>query len=250
MKSISVIFVFIFHALLFFALLDVEGELLMRDLSTEGMSEQIKKHETLLPKYAHQQEEYIITTTDSLWIFPRIIEPEIKKDIQPVIEPPKIISKPIPIPEPIQPIKPTPKVNIEPTKTPEKPIQKKSTATQSQKGTGSGNKNATGKGSGKNSTDGPAGFIDGNSNQTLLRNIQRCYPLISRRRGEQGLAVVRIHVNADGNSTRTELIQSTNFSRLDKCALESVKSLKVKSKIHNGKAINSYFDQPIRFRLN
>ncbi len=253
MRLFSVLLVLFCHSLLIFVLVFTEDELLMADFSSEGLSASQAESEIFQPKYQHQDDAYVIAVELSDWTFPNAQEIVIE---QPKIMP-KITSEPIieetenqseTIPEPKAPAqKPAPKKVVT-----QKPIQspKSTNNTHTQKGTGSGNRNAAGIGSGKNSTDGPAGFINGNSEQTILRNIQRCYPLISRRRGEQGLAIVRIHVDANGNSTKVEIIQSTQFSRLDKCALDSVKSLKVKSKVTNGQKSTSYFDQPIRFRLN
>ncbi|WP_096777476.1 energy transducer TonB [Wohlfahrtiimonas populi] len=230
----------------------------MTDFSSEGLTELNSESTTFQSKYLHQNDAYVITVELSDWTYPNTTE-------LPIEEPktiPEIQTEPA-IQETIQPeakSESAPEPHIQPKKTVPKPEKtttqktvksaKPANNTHNQKGTGSGNRNAIGSGTGKNSIDGPAGFTNGNSDQTILRNIQRCYPLISRRRGEQGLAIVRIHVDANGNSTKTEIIQSTNFSRLDKCALESVKSLKVKSKVVNGKKSSSHFDQPIRFRLN
>ncbi|GAA5097548.1 energy transducer TonB [Wohlfahrtiimonas larvae] len=220
----------------------------MADFSSEGLSQSNAEQSTFQPKYQHQNELYVITVELSDWIYPNATQ-------EPPIEEPEAISEihtELVIQESIQPEtdpKPAaPPKEIAPQKiaSPTKPAN----SARNQKGTGLGNRNVIGSGTGKNAIDGPAGFANGNSEQTILRNIQRCYPLISRRRGEQGLAIVRIYVDHNGNSIKTEIIQSTNFSRLDKCALESVKSLKVKSKISNGQKTSSYFDQPIRFRLN
>lgn len=252
MKFISIIFVTFCHALLFFTLIGIESELLMADLSSEGLSELNADPSSFAAQYPHQKERYVITVDISDWIFPNNQEPsnQVNQEV--------LLPKPEPIIKEVSTEKAPPKSELpQQIAAPKKEIQQNITKntnsknhTQTQKGTGSGNRKAVGKGSGQNSYDGPAGFLNGDHEQTILRNIQRCYPLISRRRGEQGLAIVRIYVDTNGNSTKTEIIQSTNFSRLDKCALESVKSLKVKARTVNGQKTASYFDQPIRFRLN
>jgi TonB family protein len=259
MKFFSILFVIFCHSVIFLVFIHTENKLLIADFSSEGLTELNSESTTFQSKYPHQNDAYVITVELSDWIYPNatqeipveepkvILEIETELAIQKTIQP-EAKSEPIPEPQ-IQPKK----TSSKPEKTTKQKTVKSAkpaNSTHNQKGTGSGNRNAIGNGTGKNSIDGPAGFTNGNSDQTILRNIQRCYPLISRRRGEQGLAIVRIHVDANGNSTKTEIIQSTNFSRLDKCALESVKSLKVKSKVVNGKKSPSYFDQPIRFRLN
>lgn len=231
----------------------------MADFSSEGLTELNAEQTVFQSQYRHQDDAYVITVELSEWTYPNTTqeipteEPKVALEIQTetvIQEPIQPEIKPQPAPEPqIQP-----KKNVSKPKAivAQKPIAstKNANSTHNQKGTGSGHRNTIGNGTGKNSTDGPAGFVNGNSDQTILRNIQRCYPLISRRRGEQGLAIVRVYVDANGNATKTEIVQSTRFSRLDKCALESIKSLKVKSKISNGQKAPSYFDQPIRFHLN
>lgn len=252
MKLLAVIIVIICHAALFFSFLKAESDLLMADFSSEGLTELNHENNPFMPKYKHQDKAYVITVDvdiQSDWSFPTFIEP-VKIDEPP---PETVVEKVI---ETVNPIEaPMPRPPAAPKKTteaPKSPPKKTSSSNQqqAQKGTGAGNRNAIGKGSGHNSIDGPAGFANGNSEQTILQNIQRCYPRISRQRGEQGLAIVRIHVDQHGKITRKELIQSTNFSRLDKCALESVQSLNVKPQIKNGQKIPSHFDQSIRFRLN
>lgn len=252
MKLLAVFIVAVCHIALFFTLLDVEKNVLMADFSAEGLTELNHESDTFTPKYAHKAQEYVITVDlniESDWSFPIFIEPvKMPEPIQePIVE--KIIEPIVPIETPKPIIPETSKKIVEAPKeaTTNKMVNN---SQKSQKGTGAGNRNSVGKGSGNNSVDGPAGFANGNSDQTILQNIQRCYPRISRQRGEQGVAIIRIHVDQNGKVIRKELIQSTNFSRLDKCALESVQAMNVKPKIMNGRKTSGYFDQSIRFRLN
>ncbi len=252
MKFLAVFIVAICHIALFFTLWDAENDLLMADFSSEGLTELNHEDYTFTPKYTHQDKEYVITVDLNIksdWSFPTFIEPV--KSPEPITEiiTPKAIEQ-IPAIKPPKPIIPDTQKKIAETSKKTDPKKIVNNKQKSQQGTGAGHRNAVGKGSGTNITDGPAGFANGNSDQTILQNIQRCYPRISRQRGEQGVAIIRIHVDQNGKVIRKELIQSTNFSRLDKCALESVQAMNVKPKIMNGRKTSGYFDQSIRFRLN
>lgn len=203
-----------------------ENHQLQQDHS--AMAQAIHSSEPQTSSTQTNAERYIIMTIDSDWFFPKAIEPE----APPIIAPPKI-GKPAPQNSPPTP---SPKSYSKPS------THKKSNATSNPIKTPS-------HGSGQSLQDGPAGFINGNSHASIDRNINRCYPLISRRRGEQGRVMVRIFVNEKGALVNKKVVQSSGFSRLDRCALDAITDLKVKPAIKGGKAVSSHFDQPIEFRL-
>ena len=55
-----------------------------------------------------------------------------------------------------------------------------------------------------------------------LNNPRPAYPALSRRLGEQGRAVVRVLIGADGLPQKAELHTSSGFERLDRAALDTV----------------------------
>jgi protein TonB len=55
-----------------------------------------------------------------------------------------------------------------------------------------------------------------------LNNPRPAYPALSRRLGEQGRAVVRVLIGADGLPQKAELHSSSGFERLDRAALDTV----------------------------
>ena len=55
-----------------------------------------------------------------------------------------------------------------------------------------------------------------------LNNPKPAYPALSRRLGEQGRAVVRVLIGADGLPQKAELHTSSGFERLDRAALDTV----------------------------
>ncbi|MBS7827308.1 energy transducer TonB [Wohlfahrtiimonas chitiniclastica] len=211
-----------------------ENHQLQQDNS--AMAQAIHSSEPQSSSTQTNAERYIIMTIDSDWFFPKAIDHAallaIEPEAPPIIAPPKIV-------------KSTPQ-NSPPTPSPKSPskpaIHQKSNATSNPIKTPS-------HGGGQSLQDGPAGFINGNSHASIDRNINRCYPLISRRRGEQGRVIVRIFVNEKGALVNKKVVQSSGFSRLDRCALDAITDLKVKPAIKGGKAVSSHFDQPIEFRL-
>ncbi|OYQ75692.1 energy transducer TonB [Wohlfahrtiimonas sp. G9077] len=204
-----------------------ENHQLQQDHS--AMAQAIHSSEPQTSSTQTNAEPYIIMTIDSDWFFPKAIDHTallaIEPEAPPIIAPPKIVK---PTPSPKSPSEPA--------------IHQKSNATSNPIKTPS-------HGNGQSLQNGPAGFINGNSHASIDRNIDRCYPLISRRRGEQGRVVVRIFVNEKGALVNKKVVQSSGFSRLDRCALDAITDLKVKPAIKGGKAASSHFDQPIEFRL-
>ncbi|WP_222428743.1 energy transducer TonB [Denitratisoma sp. DHT3] len=56
-----------------------------------------------------------------------------------------------------------------------------------------------------------------------LNNPTPIYPNLSRRLKEQGTALLRVHVNADGSVAQIELSRSSGYGRLDQAAIEAVR---------------------------
>jgi protein TonB len=55
-----------------------------------------------------------------------------------------------------------------------------------------------------------------------LRNPPPAYPLMSRRRAEQGKVMLRVHVSADGTASQAEVQASSGHQRLDEAAVQAV----------------------------
>jgi periplasmic protein TonB len=60
------------------------------------------------------------------------------------------------------------------------------------------------------------------SDAGYLNNPPPPYPPLSKRLGEQGRVVVRVHISADGVATRAEVQTSSGFQRLDDTAVQTV----------------------------
>lgn len=105
---------------------------------------------------------------------------------------------------------------------------------------------ATGSGGGGNG----AGAGDSAAHAEYGRNPAPAYPLIARRRAQQGTVTLRVLVAADGAVKRVELLQSSGVDSLDDSALETVRTRWRFVPAHrDAVAVESWVVVPIRFTL-
>ncbi|NOT52981.1 MAG: energy transducer TonB [Deltaproteobacteria bacterium] len=76
------------------------------------------------------------------------------------------------------------------------------------------------------------------------------YPMLARRRGDQGVVLLRVHVRVDGSVMTAEIKQSSGFSLLDDAALQTVReSWRFIPARLGDVAVESWIEVPIRFVL-
>ena len=81
-------------------------------------------------------------------------------------------------------------------------------------------------------------------------NPKPTYPMLARRRGEQGVVLLRVHVRADGSVAEVTVTQSSGFSQLDDSALRTVReSWRFIPARLDGIPVESWVEVPIRFVL-
>lgn len=112
-------------------------------------------------------------------------------------------------------------------------------------GTGSGTSVAGG-GEGK----GGSGFSGPYTDAGFFSNPKPPYPAVSRRMGEEGTVILRVHIQADGLVDEVKLKHSSGFSRLDESAMKTVRHWRYVPAKRNGRPIPYWYVQPIRFSLN
>jgi protein TonB len=86
-------------------------------------------------------------------------------------------------------------------------------------------------------------------NADYLDNPAPRYPPLSRRLGEQGRVMLRVHVSADGKAMEVTLHKSSGFDRLDRSALETVKQWKFVPARQGDKPVSAWVIVPIQFNL-
>lgn len=98
-------------------------------------------------------------------------------------------------------------------------------------------------------TPAPAKITLPSSDADYLSNPKPPYPPMSKRLGEQGKAIVRVLIGADGLPQKTELRQSSGFERLDQSALATVMKWRYVPGKRDGVAEAMWFSVPISFIL-
>jgi protein TonB len=72
---------------------------------------------------------------------------------------------------------------------------------------------------------------------------------MSKRLNEQGKAVVRVLISAEGSPQKAELRQTSGFERLDQSALETVMKWRYVPGKRDGVPEAMWFNVPITFKL-
>ncbi|WP_334107202.1 energy transducer TonB [Methylobacillus sp.] len=76
------------------------------------------------------------------------------------------------------------------------------------------------------------------------------YPAMSKRLGEQGVALLRINVSETGMPETIQLEKSSGFDRLDKAALEAAKKCRFNPYMRDNKPMRVTVIAPFRFSLS
>lgn len=82
-----------------------------------------------------------------------------------------------------------------------------------------------------------------------LQNLERKYPPLSRRLGEEGKVLLRVLVSKDGRPAAVNVEKSSNFERLDEAARQAVASWRFSPAKRGDEAIEASIIVPIVFRL-
>jgi protein TonB len=75
------------------------------------------------------------------------------------------------------------------------------------------------------------------------------YPLLSRRLGEAGTAVLRVELDEQGHVGSARVATGSGFARLDEAALAAVKTWRCNPAQRNGQAVRAVALQPFKFVL-
>jgi protein TonB len=75
------------------------------------------------------------------------------------------------------------------------------------------------------------------------------YPEIARRRGQQGLVLLRVNVSAVGMAVAVAVAESSGYPSLDSAALSAVQQWQFVPALRGGVPVAAVAEVPIRFRL-
>ncbi len=82
-----------------------------------------------------------------------------------------------------------------------------------------------------------------------LNNKAPVYPMLSRKRKEQGTVWMLLLVSKDGLVTQLKLKKTSGFDRLDHAALQAVKKWKFQPARKEGQPIDYWYELPLKFSL-
>ncbi len=82
-----------------------------------------------------------------------------------------------------------------------------------------------------------------------LNNKAPVYPMLSRKRKEQGTVWLLLLVSKEGLVTELKLKKTSGFDRLDQAALQAVKKWKFQPARKQGQAIDYWYELPLKFSL-
>lgn len=82
-----------------------------------------------------------------------------------------------------------------------------------------------------------------------LNNKAPVYPMLSRKRKEQGTVWLLLLVSKEGMVTELKLKKTSGFDRLDQAALQAVKKWKFQPARKQGQAIDYWYELPLKFSL-
>ncbi|HEX2828508.1 MAG TPA: energy transducer TonB [Burkholderiales bacterium] len=86
-------------------------------------------------------------------------------------------------------------------------------------------------------------------NAAYLNNPSPAYPPVSRRMGEEGKVILRVHVTEQGLPDEVQVKTSSGFSRLDAVALETVRQWKFMPARRGSSPVSAWVLVPISFSL-
>lgn len=87
------------------------------------------------------------------------------------------------------------------------------------------------------------------SNPRYKYNPAPVYPLLARRKGYEGIVILKVEVLANGKCGRLEVINSSGYVLLDKAAIQAVKKWEFIPAQFGGITKTSLVHVPIQFRL-
>jgi protein TonB len=95
----------------------------------------------------------------------------------------------------------------------------------------------------------PAAMTQARFDADYLQNPAPAYPAVSRRLGEEGRVLLRVHVDASGRPIQIEVKSSSGSPRLDQSALDAVARWKFIPARRGDDAVAAWVQVPIVFNL-
>ncbi|MBU6217858.1 MAG: energy transducer TonB [Betaproteobacteria bacterium] len=84
---------------------------------------------------------------------------------------------------------------------------------------------------------------------SFLGNQPPVYPVIARRRGEQGTVILRVLITPDGRASDVELVRGSGSAHLDRSAIETIRQWRFVPAIKGGRPAAAWYEWRWEFRL-
>ncbi|MBI3131582.1 MAG: energy transducer TonB [Acidobacteria bacterium] len=94
------------------------------------------------------------------------------------------------------------------------------------------------------------GIVSPRFDAAYLQNPEPDYPSISKRLGEEGRVVLRVHVNEAGLADQLEIRQSSGHLRLDQAALGTVRRWRFIPARRGSETLAAWVLVPLSFSLD
>lgn len=75
------------------------------------------------------------------------------------------------------------------------------------------------------------------------------YPVLSRKRGEEGRVIIQVEISAEGKVLKAQISRSSSYSRLDSAALKAIQDAVFAPAIEHGAPVESLTKVAYRFEL-
>lgn len=92
--------------------------------------------------------------------------------------------------------------------------------------------------------------VDVDINHLNCQAVTPTYPILSRHRGESGLVMIEMIINALGRVEHARVKTSSGFQALDNAALKAALASQCQPYIINGQAVSAITDRPYHFTLS
>ncbi|MGI9280465.1 MAG: TonB family protein [Endozoicomonas sp.] len=88
------------------------------------------------------------------------------------------------------------------------------------------------------------------SQPAIRKSIQPNYPRIAQRRNQQGIVMLEVVVDTEGNAMNIKVLESSGFTILDKSAIAAVEDWEFEPQKRNNQLVASRVHIPVAFQLN
>jgi TonB family protein len=84
----------------------------------------------------------------------------------------------------------------------------------------------------------------------LIRSVRPEYPEEAKKRGIEGLVILKAHVDKTGSVSEVKILRSSGYAILDSAAISGVMQYKFEPPLQGGEPISTWVTIPVKFKLS